>query len=140
VARKSGVDVLIVQPRERVPAGPDRTRLLCYGGRHKYTRVQVAEQAGMPLNGPRTCAVVGVRQRRDDEVVFTENDVEALRMVKELTELGLYDVSARTRSPACSASTCPGSPRWRSTCWEALWRAQPELLRTSGLRAVHPTG
>ncbi|GAB3908197.1 adenylate/guanylate cyclase domain-containing protein [Kibdelosporangium lantanae] len=73
-----------------------RIERVLLGGRRRYTRVQVAELAGMPLERATDLwRSLGFASVGDDEVVFTENDVNALRMVKELTDLGLTDVNAQ---------------------------------------------
>ncbi|ALG13265.1 adenylate/guanylate cyclase domain-containing protein [Kibdelosporangium phytohabitans] len=71
---------------------PSRIERVLLGGRRKYTRHEVAEKAGVPLE--RATALwqsLGFASVADDEVVFTENDVQALRMVQELADLGVYD-------------------------------------------------
>lgn len=78
---------------ESLPARIERVLL---GGRRKYTRHEVADKAGVPLD--RATALwqsLGFAGVGDDDVVFTDNDVEALRMVQELADLGVYDDAAQ---------------------------------------------
>ncbi|MBP2323248.1 adenylate cyclase [Kibdelosporangium banguiense] len=73
-----------------------RIERVLLGGRRKYTRHEVAEKAGVPLERATDLwRSLGFASVADDEVVFTENDVEALRMVQELADLGLYDISVQ---------------------------------------------
>jgi adenylate cyclase len=82
----------MIQPGDSLPARIERVLL---GGRRKYTRLQVAEKAGMPLERATDLwRSLGFASVGDDDVVFTESDVQALRMVKELAQLGLYDETA----------------------------------------------
>jgi adenylate cyclase len=62
------------------------------GGSRRYTRIQVAESAGVPLERARRLwRALGFPDVDDDAVVFTDLDVQALRTVQELVELGLID-------------------------------------------------
>ncbi|CAM3975383.1 adenylate/guanylate cyclase domain-containing protein [Kibdelosporangium persicum] len=71
-----------------------RIERVLLGGRRKYTRLEVAKKVGVPLERATDLwRSLGFASVGDDEVVFTDSDVEALRMVQELGELGLYDES-----------------------------------------------
>ncbi|MCE7008010.1 adenylate/guanylate cyclase domain-containing protein [Kibdelosporangium philippinense] len=73
-----------------------RIERVLLGGRRKYTRHEVAAKAGVPLErATELWRSLGFASVGDDEVVFTENDVEALRMVQELADLGLYSESVQ---------------------------------------------
>nr|WP_042195059.1 adenylate/guanylate cyclase domain-containing protein [Kibdelosporangium sp. MJ126-NF4]CEL21620.1 Adenylate cyclase [Kibdelosporangium sp. MJ126-NF4]CTQ92401.1 Adenylate cyclase (EC 4.6.1.1) [Kibdelosporangium sp. MJ126-NF4] len=75
---------------------PSRIERVLLGGRRRYTRLEVVEKAGVPLE--RATALwqsLGFASVGDDEIVFTENDVEALRMVQSLADLGVYDESVQ---------------------------------------------
>ena len=74
---------------EDAAAALERTLL---GGSRRYTRLQVAEQTGVPLDrAQRLWRALGFPDVADDEVVFTDLDVHALRTVQELVDLGLLD-------------------------------------------------
>jgi adenylate cyclase len=65
------------------------------GGQRKYTRLQVAEAAGVsPDRTHRLWAAMGFASVGDDAVVFTDGDVEALRVWKVLLETGAFDPAA----------------------------------------------
>jgi adenylate cyclase len=66
-------------------------RLLLDGPRC-FTRLQVAEKSGMPLERTqRLWRALGFPDAADDEVVFTEADVQALRVLSELIDSGFVD-------------------------------------------------
>jgi adenylate cyclase len=66
-------------------------RLLLDGPRC-FTRLQVAEMSGMPLERTqRLWRALGFPDAADDEVVFTEADVHALRVLSELIDSGFVD-------------------------------------------------
>jgi adenylate cyclase len=111
---------------ESLPARIERVLL---GGRRKYTRVEVAEKAGMPLERATDLwRSLGFASVGDDEVVFTEHDVEALRLVKELTDLGLYDVSAQNSIARVLGQHVSRIAEMEIHVLRELVAAQPELL------------
>lgn len=70
-------------------AALERTLL---GGSRRYTRLEVSEQSGVPLDrAQRLWRALGFPDVADDEVVFTDLDVHALRTVQELADLGILD-------------------------------------------------
>jgi len=71
------------------PAALERELL---GGERVYTRVQVAERAGVSAEHARTLwRALGFPDVDEDNVAFTEHDVEALRTVDELVRRGIID-------------------------------------------------
>ncbi|MET0234735.1 MAG: adenylate/guanylate cyclase domain-containing protein [Kibdelosporangium sp.] len=73
-----------------------RIERVLLGGRRKYTRLQVAEKAGVPLERATDLwRSLGFASVGDEDVVFTDKDVEALRMVQELADVGVYDLSVQ---------------------------------------------
>ncbi|WP_299058272.1 adenylate/guanylate cyclase domain-containing protein [uncultured Nocardioides sp.] len=70
-------------------AGPDVESLLL-GAPPTLTRTQVATEAGVPLElATELWRRLGFAQVDDDAVAFGERDVEALRLARELVELGV---------------------------------------------------
>lgn len=62
------------------------------GGERKYTPLQVAEMVKVPQERARRLwRALGFADNDDDAVVFTEADVEALRLAEGLVEVGLID-------------------------------------------------
>ena len=80
----------MTDPREEDTAAALERTLL--GGSRRYTRVEVAEQTGVSLDrAQRLWRALGFPDVADDEVVFTDLDIHALRTVQELVDLGLLD-------------------------------------------------
>jgi adenylate cyclase len=62
------------------------------GGRRRYTRQQVAEQTGVSVDEARVLwRALGFADVADDDPVFTDRDVEALRTVRGLVSKGIID-------------------------------------------------
>jgi len=75
-----------------VPALVERAEQLLLGGPRLFTRAQVAEQAGMDAD--RATALwraLGFAQVGDDEVVFTQRDVDTLKTVRAIEQSGVAD-------------------------------------------------
>ena len=98
------------------------------GTRPTLTRVEVAEQAGVPLDlAEELWSQLGFPHRADDDIAFTTNDVEALRMTAELVSLGILEAD----SQAALVRT------WgRSYARLAEWQA--ELLAGLALQGEEP--
>src|SRR6478672_8712622 len=78
----------MAEPPELGSAREALERLLLDGPRC-FTRLQVAERSGMPLERTqRLWRALGFPDAADDEVVFTEADVQALRVLSELIDSG----------------------------------------------------
>jgi adenylate cyclase len=80
------------QPRSpQVPeALRQRLEEVLLGGPRRYTRLEVAERAGVsPERSRRLWRALGFATVADDEVVFTEADVEAMRIADQLVRSGL---------------------------------------------------
>lgn len=72
-----------------------RLERILLGGKRKYTRLQVAQQAGVPQERTRRLwRALGFATVADDEIVFTDADVEAMRIADGLTRAGLIDSAA----------------------------------------------
>jgi adenylate cyclase len=71
-------------------AGLDAIEELILGEAPHLTRVQVAEQAGVPLDVARELwRLLGFAEQNDDDIAFTEADVQALRYSHDLMRLGI---------------------------------------------------
>lgn len=71
---------------------PAEVETVLLGGRPRYTREQAATEAGLPVDeANQIWNALGFASLPDDEVAFTETDVEALRQAAGLMELGLVD-------------------------------------------------
>lgn len=104
-----------------------RLELTLLGGDRRHTRVQVADAAGVSLDRARRLwMAMGFAEVGDDEVVFTDGDVEALRVWDGLVASGVVTPDAE-RSVARALS----QPLSRL----ADWQAQEVLARAGELHA-----
>ncbi len=68
----------------------DRVEELLLGHAPHLTRIEVSDRAGVPLELARELwRLLGFAETADEDVAFTEADVEALRLSAELTGLGV---------------------------------------------------
>ncbi len=99
------------------------------GGPRKYTRVEVTKSAGTELEeGTRLWRALGFPTVGDDDVVFTDSDVEALGLVRELTRAVPMDeelLHAMTRMLGQSYSRLAS---WQGQMVVELLGENPELL------------
>lgn len=102
-------------------------RTLLGGDRH-YTRIQVTEAAGVPLDRARRLwMAMGFAEVGDDDVVFTDGDVEALRVWDTLVASGMVGLADET-----SVARALSQPLSRL----ADWQAQEVLARADDLNAT----
>lgn len=62
------------------------------GGKRRYTRREVSEKAGVPLDlAEELWQQLGFPRTDDDDVAFTDADVTALKQTRELVDLGILE-------------------------------------------------
>jgi adenylate cyclase len=125
------------EPAPEVPAGLDvralveRAEQILLGGRAKYTRAEVTERAGIGLEeGRRLWRALGFPSVGDDEVVFTDADVEAIELVRRLMAATPMDeglLRAMTRMLGQAFSRLAS---WQGQMVVEMLAKQPELLRS----------
>ncbi|GAA1242828.1 adenylate/guanylate cyclase domain-containing protein [Prauserella halophila] len=96
-----------------------RLERLLLDGKRKYTRLQVAEKAGVPAERTKQLwRALGLATAADDDVVFTDADVEAVHIVDRLVTAGLLDEELET-----SVARAVGLHLSRLAEWQAdlLW-------------------
>lgn len=92
-------------------AALERTLL---GGSRRYTRLQVAEQSGVPLDrAQRLWRALGFPDVADDEVVFTDLDVHALRTVQELADIGILDEETQLATTRAMGQSLSRLAEWQ---------------------------
>ncbi|WP_103351319.1 adenylate/guanylate cyclase domain-containing protein [Amycolatopsis sp. CA-128772] len=108
-----------------------RLERVLLGGRRKYTRLEVAEKAGVPdERSRRLWRALGFATVRDDEVVFTDADVEAMRTADQLVQSGLIDPSIEVSVTRALGQHLSRLAEWQvDMLWELI-REQPELGRS----------
>lgn len=82
----------MTEPDPDLEATRQRLERILLGGPRQYTRAEVAERTGVPPD--RATAMwraLGFATVSDDAAVFTDGDVEALRIVTELIQAGLVE-------------------------------------------------
>jgi adenylate cyclase len=99
------------------------------GGERKFTRLQVSERAGISIErSEQMWHALGFATVPDDEIAFTDDDVEALRLVAALEDDGFID-------PAIESSLARklGQTQSRLASWQSAMFL--ELLGRSKLSA-----
>jgi adenylate cyclase len=117
----------MTDPGER--PGPDAREALeelLLGGRRRYTRQQVAELSGMPLERTqRLWRALGFADAADDDPAFTDADVAALGALSTLIETGFVDPSTEA-----SIARAMGQSLSRLADWQTDMLA--DLLTSTG--------
>ncbi|MEU0531487.1 adenylate/guanylate cyclase domain-containing protein [Amycolatopsis tolypomycina] len=108
-----------------------RLERVLLGGRRKYTRLEVAEKAGVPEERSRRLwRALGFATVHDDEVVFTDADVEAMRTADQLVQSGLIDPSIEVSVTRALGQHLSRLAEWQVDMLWQLIREQPELGRS----------
>jgi adenylate cyclase len=98
------------------------------GGERRYTRIEVTEAAGVSLDrAKRLWMAMGFAEVGDDEIVFTDGDVEALRVWDGLVATGVVPLAEEA-----SAARALSQPLSRL----ADWQAQEVLARAADLETA----
>ncbi|WP_326946781.1 MULTISPECIES: adenylate/guanylate cyclase domain-containing protein [unclassified Amycolatopsis] len=108
-----------------------RLERILLGGRRKYTRLEVAEKAGVPDDRSRRLwRALGFATVPDDEVVFTDADVEAMRTADQLVRSGLIDPSIEVAVTRALGQHLSRLAEWQVDMLFELIKEQPELGRS----------
>src|SRR3954470_11999182 len=127
-----------MDPAREVP-GPDTReaieRLLLHGPRH-YTRLQVAQLAGMPPERTqRLWRALGFPDADDDDPAFTDADVRALGVLSTLIDSGFVDEDSEASIARAMGQALSRLADWQTDMLaDALTRPGPDGER----RAVTP--
>jgi adenylate cyclase len=110
-----------------------RIERILLGGERKYTRLQVAEKAGVPEARSRQLwQALGFASVPDDAVVFTDADVEAMRMTDRLVGAGLLDRGLETSVARAVGLHLSRLADWQSQLLWSLIAERPELAADEG--------
>ena len=91
------------------------------GGERKFTRVEVSERAGISIErAERMWHALGFATVPDDEIAFTDGDVEALRLVAALEDDGLVDPAVESSLARKLGQTQSRLASWQSTMFLEL--------------------
>ncbi len=107
------------------------------GGERRYTRLEVAERAGVPIErGQRMWQALGFANTADDEVVFTDDDVDALSLMGALVNAGVIDPKAEASMARSLGQPLARLAEWQTTVVREVvaepgepLEAQPQLVR-----------
>ena len=82
----------LLRPAERATPLSERLERIVLGGARRYTRVEVEERSGVARErNERLWRALGFADVDDDDVVFTDADVEALKLIDGFVDSGLID-------------------------------------------------
>jgi adenylate cyclase len=121
------------------PAAIDVPKLLeaaedaILGGPRKYTAQEVSERAGLDRDEARRLwKALGFPTVADDETMFTEQDVVALRKLKELVGYGFADAELRLSVARVYGQTFGRLASYQGQLLFGQLNARPELLASDG--------
>jgi len=97
------------------------------GGSRRYTRVEVAERADVPIETARILwRALGFADVDDDNRAFTDRDVEALRAVQGLIELGIIDESTQLGMTRAMGQALSRLAEWQVAAITSALARNPE--------------
>jgi adenylate cyclase len=116
--------------------GPDAREAieqLLLDGPRRYTRLQVAERAGMPPERTqRLWRALGFPDVDNDDPAFTDADIEALRVLSELIDSGFVDADTEASIARAMGQALSRLADWQSDMLaDALTRTGPDGARQS---------
>jgi adenylate cyclase len=87
---------------------------LVLGAPRRYTRVQVCDAVGLDLaEGRRLWRSLGFPEVADEDVVFTEQDLEAVRLMTRLTDAGVLEPDVREAVARAVAQSMSRLAEWQ---------------------------
>ena len=82
----------LLRPADQVTSLSERLERIVLGGARRYTRVEVEERSGVARErNERLWRALGFADVDDEDVVFTDADVEALKLIDGFVDSGLID-------------------------------------------------
>ncbi|QRP44633.1 adenylate/guanylate cyclase domain-containing protein [Amycolatopsis sp. FDAARGOS 1241] len=113
------------------PGLQQRLEELLLGGPRKYTRLEVARRAGVPEERSRRLwRALGFATAGDDEVVFTDADVEAMRTADNLVQSGLVAGNLEVAVTRALGQHLSRLAEWQVHLLWSLITEHPDLART----------
>jgi adenylate cyclase len=84
------------------------------GAPRRYTRLEVSEAAGLDLTeGRRLWRSLGFAEVADDDVLFTERDLDAIRLMSNLTDAGVLEPDVREAVARAVAQSMSRLAEWQ---------------------------
>jgi adenylate cyclase len=107
----------------------DRLEQVLLGGPRRYTRLQVAERAGIsPELANALWLALGFASMPDDEVAFTDEDVTALGHAAGLVEAGLIDAGTLQSVTRMVGQSMSRLAEWQSQLLVSLLTDRPQAI------------
>jgi adenylate cyclase len=107
----------------------DQVERSLLGGPRRHTRIDVAEAAGTSTaEARRLWRSLGFAQVEDDDVVFTDGDVAALRNAQFLADNGIADDQLRVAMTRMLGQTFSRLAAWQGELLVGLLTERPDLL------------
>jgi hypothetical protein len=106
-------------PRPPEPSTPlsERLERIVLGGARSYTRVEVGERSGVARErNERIWRALGFADIDDDDIVFTDSDVEALKLIDGLVGSGLIDPTLEAAAARAAGRSLSRLANGRSGC------------------------
>lgn len=120
VAQATGLDI---------PRLLERAETSLLGGPRRYTPAEVAELAGVSREESRGLwRALGFATTGEDAHVYTDSDVEALRLVRELQECGFEDDELITAMTRLFGQTFSRLASWQGQLLLEMLSTRPDLL------------
>ncbi|SDC60517.1 adenylate/guanylate cyclase domain-containing protein [Actinokineospora iranica] len=117
------------KPGDRLAATQRRVEQVLLGGERRYTRIEVCEKAGVPLERAMSLwRSLGFATVGDDAVMFTDRDVEALRMTDELMYAGILEPEMATATARMLGQHLSRLAEWQVDLLRGVLAANPEFL------------
>lgn len=114
-----------------IPRLLDRVEESVLGGPRRYTADQVAAKAGVPREESSALwRALGFATTDDDLVMFTDNDVEALRLVQELRSCGFEDDALISAMARLFGQTFSRLASWQGQLLIEMLSQRPDLVES----------
>ena len=99
------------------------------GAPRRYTRLELADKAGLdPDEGKRLWRSLGFPEVEDDDVVFNDRDIAAVRIMSSLTDAGVLEPEVREAVARAVAQSMSRLAEWQIGILKRLIEAQGEDL------------
>lgn len=114
-----------------IPALVEQAEQVLLAGPRKYTRTEVTDKAGIGVEeGRRLWRALGFPSVDDDEVVFTDSDVEAIGLVRRLTAATPLDEDLLRAMTRMLGQTFSRLASWQGQLVIEMLAKRPDLLES----------
>jgi adenylate cyclase len=103
----------LLRPAEPSTPLSERLERIVLGGARRYTRVEVEERSGVARGrNERLWRALGFADIDDDDIVFTDSDVEALKLIDGLVCSGLIDPTVEAAAARAAGQSLSRLAEW----------------------------